>query len=114
MSYACGTILIDVTSDDQNSTAIAEDPHFRRAQAIIIAAPATLTQANVTVQSSHDGGTTYNNHQSGGADITIAQGDTATITTLGPTHFRVRATAGAEGDDRTFTIRAVEKPRRHR
>ncbi len=113
MSYGCGTILIDISADDQNSTAIAEDPHFKRAQAIMISAPATLTQANVTVQSSHDG-TNYNNHLSGGSDITIAQGDTATITTLGPTHFRVRATAGAEGADRTFTIRAVEKPRRRR
>ncbi len=112
MSYACGTILIDVTEDNQNSTSIAEDPHFKRAQAIMISAPSSLDQTNVTVQS-YDG-TNWNNHQSGGSDITIEASDTATITTLGPTHFRVRATVGAENNDRTFTIRAVEKPRRRR
>lgn len=112
MSYGCGTILIDITEDNQNSTSIAEDPYFKQAQALMIAAPDTLTQTNVTVQSFD--GTNWNNHQSDGSDITIAASDTATITTLGPTHFRVRATAGAEMADRTFTIRAVERPRRHR
>ncbi len=105
MSYAIGTMVI--TGTETESTAIAADPHYQRAQSIMIAAPAAVT-GTITVQSSHDGGSTYNNHQSGGSDVTIPQGDTVTITVLGPTHFRVKS-GSSEGSGRTFTCRATER-----
>ena len=106
MSYSCGTMTI--LNGAAVSSSVAARPHFNHAKAIMIAAPAALTQANATVQSSHDNETTWNNHQSAGADITIAQGDTATITVLGPTHFRVNTTGGNETGAKIFTVRAVE------
>ncbi len=105
MSYSIGTMVI--SNNQSDSTAIAADPHFQRAQSIMIAAPAAVS-GTITVQSSHDGGSTYNNHQSGGGDVTIPQGDTATITVLGPTHFRVQS-GQSEGDERTFICRATER-----
>ncbi len=105
MSYAIGTMVID--NSGTVSSVIAADPHFQRAQSIMIAAPAAVT-GTITVQSSYDGGSTYNNHQSGSADITVPQGDTATITVLGPTHFRVKS-GSSESGDRTFTCRATER-----
>ena len=108
MSYDCGTITI--SSGVATSAALPADPHYKRAAGLLVAAPATLTQANATVQVSHDGGTTYNNLQSGGSDITLAQGDSAMITQLGFTHLRLNTTAGNEGADRAFTIRGIERP----
>lgn len=105
MSYAIGTMVI--LNNGTESSVLAADPHYQRAQSIMIAAPAAVT-GTITVQSSHDGGSTYNNHQSGGSDITIAQGDTATVTVLGPTHFRVKS-GSSEGAERTFICRATER-----
>ena len=96
-----------IASSGTDSSAVAADPHYQRARAIIIQAPATLT-GTITVQVSLDGGTTYADLQSGGADVTIAAASVAVIDFQGWTHLRVKS-GSAEGAERTFIAKAVEE-----
>jgi hypothetical protein len=83
---------------------------LRTVSSLEIHGPATLT-GTVKVQTPNDltASPTYNDLQSGGADINIAVGE-ATVITAVPSHgIRVQSD-GAEAAERTFPVFGEEKP----
>jgi hypothetical protein len=75
------------------------------ARAITIQAPSALT-GTITVQISTDAGTTWSDLTSGGSDVTIAAGNSLTITDPCFNALRV-ASGSAEGAERTFLVAKV-------
>lgn len=102
--YDVGSMVI--ASSETDSTAIAADPHYQNATALIIEGPDALT-GTVTVEVSLDDASSYSKLQSGGADITIGAGDAVPITFQAWTHIRV-SSGSAEDAERTFVVKAVE------
>lgn len=98
---------ITVSSGGSNSNAISlvED-----AYGLGIAAPATLTASQVTVQVAMSSGAaaTFVTLQSGGSDVVLAAGKALIITPLPYRQLRVNSSvAGGEGAARTFTVSKV-------
>lgn len=100
-----GTVMIDVSADDDLSSVMDFSGWRGRASAIMIEGPGTLT-ATARVQASLDN-STWSDLQSNGADITIPADGMVRINAVDFNYLRI-ATSGAEGADRTFTIRGVE------
>ena len=103
-TYDCGTIAILINETD--SSAVAANPHYQNATGLLIGSPTALT-GTVKFQVSHDGGSTYLDLQSSGADVTIGAAESVQLTFQGWTHLRV-VSGSAEAATRTFTVRAVE------
>ena len=95
-----GTLTINDAATSSNAiTSYLSDAKF-----ITIMGPATLT-ATVTVQGSHDGGTTWGDVQSGGSDVTIATGsNSVTLSPWGYNALRVSGGSSTQAATRTFTV----------
>lgn len=102
-SYDCGSSVIAINTTD--GSAVAASPHFKYAESLVVECPDTVT-GTITCQGSFDGGSSYSNIQSGGADVTIAAGDCVTFTVQGWTHIRVQSDS-SEAAERIFLVRAV-------
>ncbi len=98
---------LQIASGQTASAAIAADPHYRNASAIVISCEESALTGTVTVAVSLDG-TNYRTLQSGGADVAIAADQSIIITELGFTHFRLESSA-SEGAARDFLVRAIEE-----
>jgi len=102
-----GTMTIDISEDDQTSTAITlGQPNLR---GLSIFAPAALTGL-CKVKVSGDGGTTYQYLQSGGADVEVGAGDCVVIDYAGFDSILIHS-ASAEAADRSFVLKGVEETR---
>ena len=79
---------------------------------ITISAPATLAEV-VEVHSCPDETGTFQNHQSGGADIALTAGKNTTILAVGSIGGLKLVAGGAAAADRTFKVRAFERTKEH-
>lgn len=103
---------IQIASSGTDSGAVAADPHFQQADGISIEAPDTLT-GTVTVQVSHDGGSSFSDYQDpdSGSDVTVPAGSVAYVKYTGFDQLRVQS-GSSEGSARTFTLKGIEDSRR--
>lgn len=100
-----GTMLIDVSEDDQTSTVVTlGQPRLR---GLSIFAPAALT-GTCKVKVSGDGGTTYQYLQSGGADVEVGAGDCVVIDYAAFDSILIYSSAGEAGD-RSFVLKGLEE-----
>ena len=93
-----GTLVI--SSGGTDSTAITK--YLDDAKTVSIWAPATVT-GTIGIEISFDEGTTYMDLTSGGSHVTIAGGNSVTITDPGFNGLRV-ISGSTETDTRTFTV----------
>ena len=94
--------LGSLTISSGGTASSALTAYLSDAKAITLTAPASVT-GTITVQISVDGGTTYVDLTSGGSDVTIAAGNSVTITD--PAFNALRVNSGStETDTRTFTV----------
>lgn len=95
-----GNLVINAAATSSSAiTSYLSDAKF-----VTIMGPATLT-ATVTVQGSHDGGTTWGDVQSGGSDVTIATGsNSVTLSPFGYNALRVTGGSSTQQATRTFTV----------
>ncbi len=95
--------LVIASGSTDSTTAITA--YLDDAKSLTIQAPSTLT-GTVTLKASTDGGTTYSDLGSGGSDVTIAAGNSVTITDVAFNALKVTS-GSAEAGTRTFRVSKV-------
>ena len=105
-NYDCGTLAI--ANGAAVSAGLAASPFFRYADTVTFLIPAVLTNTNLKVQVSDDGGTTYFDLlDTNGDDYTGAPSDALSVPTGGWDTMRLLGAVN-EGAARTINVTARE------
>lgn len=96
-----------VIANGGTTSNVLDRADYRFMDEFLIGAPSALT-GTITVEVSLDEGTTYHTLTSAGADINIAASKAVVIGAGGWDKLRLKS-SGAEGGERTFEIKGIEK-----